>query len=574
MIVNRSLERLGLQQESQVEGKRIEKIWVETYDVFLPEDKLISWLNAAHFLTKERTVREELLFREGDTWKEDLGQESSRNLRRNLPLTVAQVVTCKGSSPDSIQVLVVTRDIWSMRASYDLQLTDGRLEYFFIGLFEYNWLGQAETLSPIYFAMNQATMLFAQRYVNPRLGWSRIALREEGGPIFNYRTGRFEGGLAQVRLFWNGYWVNFGRDPAFETSPIKDSQPLYSLHEKWGADLTVETQSSISRTFAQGEVARVSPVGSTESLPLQYQNSNLRINLQGIRSFGYEYKSNLSLGWRLNANVFRFEGTPGESYSAQSITAFNQAYLPLEDRHSLLFVRNHFFEARFGTMMNLNTMGLVEDVQLGPQVLAEVAVATPYFGLDSTFVQPSITARWAEIWGTDALTVMEGTASFRYQPSPRYVGFDDWVNQTFSFVARHATRIYFDFARFVIGARMNLRIKELGRTISTVGGNNFLRGFPSGAFQGFSAWGANAEIRTRPWRLTSYVLLGGAAFLDFGDAFNDPNDLLFRKVHKSAGFGLRLLFPQISTFTTRLDVAFPIDEIYGPSTTFQFQQAF
>ena len=552
MLVNRTLARLGLELELEPEGKTIEKIWVDPYNVFLADEKLASWANAAHFHTKERTVHEELLFLVGEPWREKIGLETGRNLRKNLPITVAQVVTCKGTQPGTIQVVVVTRDIWSLRASYDLQLTDGRLEYFFIGLFEYNWLGHAETISPFYFEMNQATMMFAQRYVNPRVAWSRIALREDAGVIYNYKTGSFEGGIATLKLF----------------------HPLYSLSEKWGWEMNFDIQSRIQRTFSQGQVARVAIAETGESLPLQYSSAFLKLSLAGTRSIGYEFKNNFSLGWRLNAPIFKFEPLAGESYLAESVYGFNRANLPLQDRHGALFAQHNFFEARFGQMTNFNTMGLIEDIQLGPQVVSEVAVAPPAFSMDATFVQPGITLRWNEMWGKDDLSTVEFSTSLRYQLSPSFEGFSAWVNRLHGFLIRQASPIFFNFARILVGARMNLRVEDLSRTVTTVGGNNFLRGFPSGAYQGASTWGTNVEIRSRPWRLTPYLLIGGATFFDMGDAFNGAEELLFRKVHKAAGLGIRVLLPQISALTARFDVAFPIDEIYGPSTTFQFQQAF
>lgn len=117
-----------------------------------------------------------------------------------------------------------------------------------------------------------------------------------------------------------------------------------------------------------------------------------------------------------------------------------------------------------------------------------------------------------------------------------------------------------------------LRLEDLSHKISTVGGDTFLRGFPSGYFKSSSYWGANLEFRTRPWRFTPYLLVGFATFVDFGDAFSDRQDL---GLNGSTGGGLRVMIPQINRAVFRADVGFPVGAPgLGSSTTLQFEQVF
>jgi hypothetical protein len=73
------------------------------------------------------------------------------------------------------------------------------------------------------------------------------------------------------------------------------------------------------------------------------------------------------------------------------------------------------------------------------------------------------------------------------------------------------------------------------------------------------------------------VQVGGAAFFDTGDAFDGFDSMVLKK---SAGFGLRLLFPQFDKVVVRGDWGFPLTPGVVPAGGFPgeivvtFRQAF
>jgi hypothetical protein len=83
----------------------------------------------------------------------------------------------------------------------------------------------------------------------------------------------------------------------------------------------------------------------------------------------------------------------------------------------------------------------------------------------------------------------------------------------------------------------------------------------------------NLEVRTLP-SVFQTVHTGAVAFLDFGDAFNDGEQL---RLHASTGVGLRILFPQFNRAVLRVDLGFPLEsaaDIDPMSITAGFDQAF
>jgi outer membrane protein assembly factor BamA len=65
---------------------------------------------------------------------------------------------------------------------------------------------------------------------------------------------------------------------------------------------------------------------------------------------------------------------------------------------------------------------------------------------------------------------------------------------------------------------------------------------------------ANFEYRTRPVEILA-CQLAGAVFFDAGDAFDGWGDF---QPKQSAGFGLRVVFPQIDRTVLRADWGFPL----------------
>ena len=121
--IDEVLDSLHAKVDPDPEGKTVEGIDVVPIDVFEKRDPLPRWVDVFHATTRPSIVRREMLLREGDRYKQVLSDDTIRNLRSLPQLSVVLVVTALGSSQDRVRVVVITKDVWSLRLNWDISLT-------------------------------------------------------------------------------------------------------------------------------------------------------------------------------------------------------------------------------------------------------------------------------------------------------------------------------------------------------------------------------------------------------------------------------------------------------------------
>ena len=109
------------------------------------DNALFRWGNRLHPMTRERVIRRLLLFEDGVPWEPRLVEESARLLRTQRYLYDADirvVARCR----DSVDVEVVTRDVWSSapEVSFDRAGGENTLQ---VGLRDSNFLGTGRLFS-------------------------------------------------------------------------------------------------------------------------------------------------------------------------------------------------------------------------------------------------------------------------------------------------------------------------------------------------------------------------------------------------------------------------------------------
>src|SRR5262249_39834864 len=156
-------------------------------------------------------VRQELLFREGDVIGPETLTESERNLRAFFTLTLARIVTAHGSTPDQVVVVVVTKDIWTLRPNTTFQFEGSSLDVLSFTLAEHILLGRNKFLG-FNFRFDPATYLVGEHYSDPRILTTHVAADEQVQVIFNRERGGAEGFVGRFAV----------------------GRPLYSLATEWG----------------------------------------------------------------------------------------------------------------------------------------------------------------------------------------------------------------------------------------------------------------------------------------------------------------------------------------------------
>ena len=199
---------------------RVGDVTVVRQDVFATDDPAednaaYRLANRWHIVTREGVVRELLLFRSGDTVSVDTIAETERALRSKSYLYDARIVAnrvCPGNDDGAGQVavidlIVVTRDVWSLSPELSVTRTGGE-DRLRAGLAEINLGGSGSHLDLTVFE-NLDRQGVSASYADPNLGRSRVGVRlryddTDDGELVEAGIGQPFYALS-VRRSWNAY---------------------------------------------------------------------------------------------------------------------------------------------------------------------------------------------------------------------------------------------------------------------------------------------------------------------------------------------------------------------------------
>jgi hypothetical protein len=561
-LVDQTLQSSHFKIDPKPEGKRIERIVVVPYDVFLHQDLWPNFLNIFHSTTKDDVIERELLFKAGDQWNADRVSESARNIRNYLLVTVGQIIAVQGQTRGSVIALVVTKDLWSLRTNFNFSYVGSTLNQFGVQLTEENLAGRNKQVSGLY-SFDLDTNQFGEQAADPRVLGSRVAVNEQAGIITNRASGNTEGGYG---LFSIG-------------------QPLYSLSTEWSWNMSASVRKDIYRQyFADGVEDIASPVVSGDAIPYVYNERLIDLSATVTRSFGEMEKTDFTFGWVGAIHEYELPnyGTLGVSPPPQSATQnyFLTNVVPYSERASMLILGVHTYTGYFSEKMDVNTFALTELFREGPNFNFQLSYANRAFGLDSDYAGASLNASENWIKGDNIFSATL-LGNVRYQTnleSGQTTVADDgtpWINRMGSINLKEVSpRFKFVLpVRFVADVQYVRRSEDLNHSTSNIGGDTNLRGYPSQYLVGPQLFATNLEVRTDPVAFKS-VHFGEAAFIDCGDAFQSPQSV---QIFSSVGFGERILFPEFDKAVLRLDLAFPLNAVVGANPAYfsaQFGQAF
>ena len=138
------------------------------------EDRpLFRLANRWHVNTRERTIRTLLLFGDGDTVGAGRLAETERALRAKRFLYDARVIANRVCGND-VDIVVVTRDVWSLLPTASVTRTGGENEYD-LGMSEHNIFGTGVEVDAELFKTLDRSGASAG-FTNPNLGNSRVGL--------------------------------------------------------------------------------------------------------------------------------------------------------------------------------------------------------------------------------------------------------------------------------------------------------------------------------------------------------------------------------------------------------------
>lgn len=568
----------GCRRDPRPEGKRITRIEVVTGEVFADLDRnqlrdipivglWPSYANYLHATTRRHVVEREVLFSVGQPFRQALAAETERNLRAIVIFNIARVVPCRGAAPDEIEVLVVTKDLWSLRVETDFQVAAGQLDFLRVAVIERNLAGRYKQLSGV-IGMTRDTLSLGQGFFEPRLAGTRIALEESAAIVFG----------------------RGGRGPEGASGRFVVGQPLYALDAKWGFEVGGEGSLGIARRFrgtdffrcfaprgATGLLCDSAPIvlrsallQSADHMALVYESRQVDVGASVFRRFGTTVKHDLSWGYGLRHRDFALVG---DAPNAAFRDAFAASFVPRSEDASFLFVGYRTFDPTFRTFNNINRFALTEDYQIGHDVRVIARWANKVFGVDYPFLELAgrVQYRW-QIGPNNLLTVF-GQAETRGEAAgsinAQMAGF---VNNRFALGVSNISPVL-GVGRLIFDAVAVFRFDDRDNLRTALGGNQGLRGYDNDQFRGRHALNLHLEYRSLPLDFKT-VQLGFVAFYDGGHAADELGALRLRH---SLGVGLRLFFPQINRMVLRADLGFPLNDgpgDFGRQLSISFDQAF
>jgi hypothetical protein len=534
--VVRALAARGYVVEPAPWNKVIDKIHVYNEEVFAEGGRLLQFFNNFHVTTKESTIRAEAVVSAGEVWNQDRIEETARRLRDPLWTSVVAVVPLQSATPGSIDVLIVTRDIWSLRFNTSYTYQQGKLTNLITSLSENNLLGRRDVLSAA-LTMDQGSLAIGPQFVDKNLLGEHLDLRAQVAGILTR-----DDLTLHSRLHSEG-----------TTSSITLTRPLWSLASTWAAGASFAHRFAIDRQY-RGTMLRtfdyVDPdTGAVASFERHYSMRRWAAQAYVTRQWGTTVKTQLSFGHTLTVQRPR----PLDDFTGDAVqrAAFIASVLPRSEVTSVPFVQYTVFTPRYRTLRNIATFDLAEDARIGPDLEVSLGFGLEALGSDHNFQRVSSSAGWTVPWARDGFVRVSTALSARYQQG-------DFIDNSATGTLRVAAPPVGGLVRFLAQAQIATRWNDTQNQFYTIGSDSGLRGFGINEFAGQRLFSLQAEARTLPYPI--WVLrLGAVVFYDLGGAADSLGRL---PLHQDAGLGFRMLIPQTSAQLLKFDFAFPLD---GPN---------
>jgi hypothetical protein len=528
--VDRAMTRRGLAFDRAPQGKRIRKVIVVPFNVFGPGDGFLRWFNIFHVTTRDRAVRRELQFEAGDVYDQHEIDESARRLRDPISTGLAAIAPIATENAGEVDVLVVTRDVWSIRLNSNYEVQGQDLTKLSLSFSENNFFGMRKLLAAS-FRMDQGEISVGPTYIDKNVAGRHLDLRGIGGPVFNRDTREYEGSESAVTL----------------------ARPLWSLDTRWGAAIEWSHRFAINRVFRGNEldVYDNPDTPEMEMAPREYRQRRLGLALTGVRGFGDAIAQRLRGGWELTS----VRPQPLETFPDDPVLrdAFIRDVLPRSERTSVLFVGWEAFEARYRNFQYISTFELAEDTRMGFNVEATAGVSLELLGSTVDFLRLTGAAGYTGPLGADGLWRLSLAATTRLEG-------EEAIDNIVSSTARVVSPTFF-FFRFVTQAQAAGVFRDSQNVEYRLGGDNGLRGFLIGEFAGDRKVLWQTELRSRPIPVL-FMRWGFVLFHDLGGAADRAHRL---DIHQDIGVGFRSLTPQLASDVFRFDLAYVIDGERDPA---------
>lgn len=504
------------------EGKIVEGYDVVTLDVFEERDPVPRVFNVFHWTSKPYTISRELLVDVGEPYRKVLVDESARNLRKqSAQLSLVLLVPVKGSKPNTVRVLLITKDVWSLRLNMDFRFVP-QVERLFIQPSEQNVFG-THHVAAVQFLLEPLDYAVGGYYQIPWVAGTRVQAAAEANVVVNRDTRQAEGSFGTLDV---GY-------------------PLYSTRTPWAADVAYQWRHDVYRRYTNAELAQFAgrDAQSPGTIPWQYHRTVDYARAYAIRSYGWRTKFDVTFGGEARRGDYHTLDVAGAD--PVRVAEFVRRVLPQSDTRVGPILQLRSYRTDYARLLDVETLALQEDVRLGHDVLAKIYPSFTALGATRTFVGLDTRGQY---------TLPLGDGFVRGMMQGLFEIASDHVDQSTIETQLRIMSPRIALGRFVYDLDFTRRFRNYYNDTDTFGGESRPRGYPTRFLFGPNSFAQTLEVRSRPIEILK-TQWSSVAFWDVGAAYETTRDM---NLYHSVGFGLRALFPQFDRIAYRLDVGVPL----------------
>ena len=527
--IESTLRDRNLHIDAAPEGKTVEGIDVVPLEVFEKRDPVPGFVNVFHATSRRYIIERQVLQPVGEPYSQALVDETARNLRNLAQLSLVLCIPVQGSAPDRVRLVVITKDVWSLRMGFDLVAGQYGLQELLLEPTESNLAGTQQLVLARFHYLPNSYSLGAAFY-SPRVQGRWMQLGADANVIINKNSGNPEGSYGTIGA----------------------ARPLFSAGTEWAWGVSTTWRDEVLRRYINAVLAKynASDTPQVDGIPYEYRVRQYIETLAVTRSFGHEHKTDVSFGAEMNLRAYN-DADDLSAFDPVAVAQFNRAVLPVSDTRVGPFAQIRHYENKFAKMLDEDTLALQEDYRIGFDAWARVYPVLNALGSSRDFVGTYEALQYGAELGDG---FVRGSAEFLDEFQ---FGKNDAENRVSDASVSGSLRIVtprLGFGRLVFDASAYNRYRNYLNEHVYLGGDSRLRGYPTQFEFGKDFVVSNLEFRSKSIGILG-CQIGGALFYDVGSAFDGYDHL---RPYDGAGFGLRALFPQFDRVVFRADVGFPL----------------
>jgi len=489
----------------EAEGAVIGEIRLQRENVFdLSNPEEDNWAfrlaNRLHIVTREDTIRKQLLIESGDPLSKQRTDESERILRRNKYLHDADIRPSRVEN-GIVDLDVTTRDVWSLAPELSISHSGSETRSR-IGLEDSNLLGRGQMLRFIRDKDTDRTEKIVE-FGDNHLGRSWVSTR-----------------------------LRYSDNSDGDSYLVSVIRPFHELDARWAAGGTVYGDDRRSTIYAFGEEAA------------EYRHARDYVSVFGGWSRGVSNGRvrRFTTGVIFDDNVFSPEPNPTLP-----------ALIPEDRKLTYPFIGFELVEDDYVTARNRDQMSRTEDFQMGLRIAASLGWSDRSFGADRDALVYSASS-------SRGFGSLEGTALLLSASLSGRSESGDAANALLSVNARYyrkqsEKRLFFFRLSGTAGHELDLD------NLVVAGGKTGLLGYPLRYQVGESRVVASVEQRYfTDWYPFRIARVGAAVFANAGRVWGEnPLGPDNRGWLVDVGVGLRFALTRLTSKVVHLDLAFPLN---------------